>query len=177
MASSCASRCPTCRPPRAEAARSTNQTENNTWWSVCLPLPGYRECSVAETSSARPRASSALRAYDQVVEQLASATRRVTRVAGAGAGTSLPGLVVQRLDPGLGRRRAALLTDGVTVVSGTNGKTTTAAMIAAILAARGTSVVANSSGANLFRGVAGSLAAMRADDRAGVFEVDEGALG
>src|SRR5207302_1841539 len=72
--------------------------------------------------------------------------------------------------------RAARLDGGIVVVSGTNGKTTTAAMIAAILRSGGDVVVTNASGANLFRGVAASLATMPTGSRAGVFEVDEGAL-
>src|SRR5207247_7908811 len=66
--------------------------------------------------------------------------------------------------------------DGIVVVSGTNGKTTTAGMIAAILEAEDEAVVANGSGANLFRGIAATLASTPASARAGVFEVDEGAL-
>jgi UDP-N-acetylmuramyl tripeptide synthase len=117
-----------------------------------------------------------VRAYDALIRRLALATRAATRLSGSGAGTSLPGLVIQKLDPGFVGRRAGRLTDGIVIVSGTNGKTTTAAMIAAILRAEGVPVVTNESGANLFRGAAATLARAPASARAGVFEVDEGAL-
>ena len=117
-----------------------------------------------------------LRAYDEVIRVVALAARAAARVTGAGAGTSAPGLVIQKLDPGFVQRRAARLSDGIVVVSGTNGKTTTAAMIAAILRAQGLNVVTNGSGANLFRGIAATLAGAPSSARAGVFEVDEGAL-
>jgi lipid II isoglutaminyl synthase (glutamine-hydrolysing) len=120
--------------------------------------------------------SQPVRAYDEVVRRLALAARAAARVTRTGAGTSLPGLLIQKLDPGFVERRAARLGDGVAVVSGTNGKTTTAAMIAAILTAEEEAVVANGSGANLFRGIAATLATTPPSARAGVFEVDEGAL-
>jgi UDP-N-acetylmuramyl tripeptide synthase len=49
-------------------------------------------------------------------------------------------------------------------------------MIAAVLGSGGTPVLANASGANLFRGVATAMATAHGGERAGVFEVDEGAL-
>src|SRR5919198_2206223 len=117
-----------------------------------------------------------IRAYDAAVGGVASAVRGICRLSRIGGGTSLPGLVVQRLDPGFVARRSRLLPDGVTVVSGTNGKTTTAAMLSCILSAGSRQTVTNHSGANLFRGVAAALARAPSTASAGVFEVDEGAL-
>ena len=122
------------------------------------------------------RSSPSARAYDEVIRHVALGARTAARLTRVGAGTSLPGLVIQKLDPGFVRRRASRLGAGVVVVSGTNGKTTTAAMITAILAAEDEAVVANGSGANLFRGIAATLAGTPASARVGVFEVDEGAL-
>src|SRR5919197_2255269 len=114
--------------------------------------------------------------YDRAIARLARAAARLSRLSGAGAGSSIPGLVLQRLDPGFVRRRAAPLPRGVVLVSGTNGKTTTTAMIRTILHAEGIPTVSNESGANLFRGVAAALADAPPGAQAGVFEVDEGAL-
>ncbi len=61
-----------------------------------------------------------------------------------------------------------------TLVSATNGKTTTTAMAAEILGA-GRRLAWNRAGANLLSGVASALAAARHADL-GLFEVDEGAL-
>jgi UDP-N-acetylmuramyl tripeptide synthase len=104
----------------------------------------------------------------------ARATGAAARLAGRG-GTSLPGKVLMRAEPHAIARLAARLPQGSVVVSATNGKTTTAAMIAAILARRGTKLVHNRAGANMAGGVAAALAAERGE--LGLFEVDEFWLG
>jgi UDP-N-acetylmuramyl tripeptide synthase len=80
-------------------------------------------------------------------------------------------------------RLAGLLEHGSVVVSATNGKTTTAAMIAAIIERDGRRIVHNRAGANMIGGVASALAAAardgarRLDGDLGLFEVDEFWLG
>ena len=108
---------------------------------------------------------------------VARAVGGVTRVAGRGGGTSLPGKVLTRLDPHAIRALASRLPQGSVVLSATNGKTTTAAMIAAVLERRGTRLVHNRAGANMAGGIASTLlgAARRdgIDGDLGLFEVDE----
>jgi UDP-N-acetylmuramyl tripeptide synthase len=107
----------------------------------------------------------------------ARATGAVTRLAGRG-GTSLPGKVLMRAEPHAIARLAKRLPRGSVVVSATNGKTTTAAMVAAILARTGTRLVHNRAGANMAGGVAAALAAAsRRGGDMGLFEVDEFWLG
>ncbi len=107
----------------------------------------------------------------------AKATGAVTRMAGRG-GTSLPGKVLMRAEPHAIARLAARLPRGSVVVSATNGKTTTAAMVASILARTGTRLVHNRAGANMAGGVAAALAASaRRGGDMGLFEVDEFWLG
>jgi len=77
---------------------------------------------------------------------------------GRGGGTSAPGLVAERIDPAMLTKLTARLRDGVIVVAGTNGKTTTSRMIADILDASGRKVVHNRSGSNLVRGVVSAVA-------------------
>jgi len=98
----------------------------------------------------------------------------LSRLAGAGGGTTVPGKLLSKLDPGAIDRLAARLPAGSALISATNGKTTTAAMAAEILAPR-FRLAHNRAGANLVSGVASSLLA---GDHAelGLFEVDEGAL-
>lgn len=72
-------------------------------------------------------------------------------------GTTLPGRVVRSIDPGIIGRLSARLKEGCLVVSATNGKTTTCAMIAGILAEAGLKVARNREGANLAAGVATAL--------------------
>ena len=66
-------------------------------------------------------------------------------------GNALPGLVVEKLFPGYLPRAMAGLAQGVVVVSGTNGKTTTTKMVATILAER-YRVLTNDTGSNFVRG-------------------------
>ncbi|MGC1165676.1 MAG: MurT ligase domain-containing protein, partial [Solirubrobacterales bacterium] len=90
---------------------------------------------------------------------------------GRGGGTTLPGRVLLRLDPEAIARLGARLEGGTTIVSATNGKTTTAGMIAAILAADGRHPVHNRAGSNMTWGVATAL--LEQPGREGLFEVDE----
>jgi UDP-N-acetylmuramyl tripeptide synthase len=99
---------------------------------------------------------------------------RLSRLARTGGGTTLPGKLLAKLDPGSIDRLAARLPHGSALISATNGKTTTAAMAAEILSPRAR-LAHNSSGANLVSGVASALLASD-DAELGLFEVDEGAL-
>jgi UDP-N-acetylmuramyl tripeptide synthase len=98
----------------------------------------------------------------------------LSRLAGRGGGTTLPGKLLWKLDPGAIDALARRLPQGSVAVSATNGKTTTAAMAAEILRP-GVGVAHNDSGANLVSGVASSLLRARGAEL-GLFEVDEGAL-
>jgi lipid II isoglutaminyl synthase (glutamine-hydrolysing) len=104
---------------------------------------------------------------------LARAARGVARALGRG-GTTLPGRVLLRLDRHAIARLAPRLDAGSLVVSATNGKTTTAAMIASVLDRQGVRVVHNRTGSNMAGGVASALLdAPRDGGRLGLFEVDE----
>jgi UDP-N-acetylmuramyl tripeptide synthase len=94
-----------------------------------------------------------------------------SRASGRGGGTTLPGRVLLRLEPDAIARLGARLDAGATLVSATNGKTTTAGMIAALLEADGRHPVHNRAGSNMTWGVATALLEQR--DREGLFEVDE----
>ncbi len=109
------------------------------------------------------------------VETAAARTAgRLSRLAGRGGGTTLPGKLLWKLDPGAVDRLGKRLSQGSALVSATNGKTTTAAMARAILAPRAR-LAHNDSGANLVSGVASALLAADGAEL-GLFEVDEAAL-
>jgi UDP-N-acetylmuramyl tripeptide synthase len=101
---------------------------------------------------------------------------RAARLGGKG-GTSLPGKVLTRLRPDAIARMADRLDEGSVVLSATNGKTTTAALVASILEAHGTTLVHNRQGANMAGGIAASLLGSwrrgRPTGSLGLFEVDE----
>jgi len=104
----------------------------------------------------------------------ARAVGGLSRLARTGGGTTIPGKLLWKLDPGAIDRLAALLPRGSVLISATNGKTTTAAMVAEILG-RETHLAHNRAGANLVSGVASALLESEGAEL-GLFEVDEAAL-
>ncbi len=111
---------------------------------------------------------------------LARAVGVLARRAGRG-GTSLPGKVLLRMEPGALEALAGRLENGAAVISATNGKTTTAGMAAEILGRAGHVLVHNRAGANMAGGVASALldaaqvggGGIRTAGDLGLFEVDE----
>ena len=101
----------------------------------------------------------------------AHAVARLSRWARRGGGTTLPGKLVWKLDPGALDTLARALPQGVALVSATNGKTTTAAMASTILSPT-RRLAWNNSGANLASGIASTLLLAR-DAELGLLEVDE----
>jgi UDP-N-acetylmuramyl tripeptide synthase len=102
---------------------------------------------------------------------LSRALGAASRASGRGGGTTLPGRVLLRMEPEAIARLGDGLARGTTIVSATNGKTTTAGMIAAILAADGRQPVHNRAGSNMTWGVATALLEQQGEE--GLFEVDE----
>ena len=108
---------------------------------------------------------------------LARAVGAVSRLRGGGA-SSAPGKVLMRLDPGAIAELSSRLPLGSVLVSATNGKTTTSALLAGILERAGISLVNNRSGANMAGGIASTLLAAagrrgKIAGELGLFEVDE----
>src|SRR5579864_5716270 len=109
------------------------------------------------------------------------ATGTLSRITGRGGGTTLPGDVARAIDPAVLTELTQDLTHGSVVITGTNGKTTTARLITWLLEGAGHKTVANRAGANLIFGVT-AAALMQANPRArldkdwGVFEIDEASL-
>ena len=112
---------------------------------------------------------------DEAVARAARLAGAVIRVTGRGQGATLPGLLAERVAPGVTRRRARRL-ERVVLVSGTNGKTTTTAMLTAALAADGRRVATNASGSNLYRGLTTAMLEAGPAAQDGVLEVDEAVL-
>ncbi len=108
---------------------------------------------------------------------LARAAGALSRLRGGGA-TSVPGKVLLRLEPSAIGLLGARLRHGSVLISATNGKTTTAAMAAAIFAQDGVELVHNRAGANMAGGIASTLLACAHGRNSiagelGLFEVDE----
>ncbi|MEX2159486.1 MAG: MurT ligase domain-containing protein [Dehalococcoidia bacterium] len=107
-----------------------------------------------------------------------------SRALGRGGGTAVAGLAALHIDPALPAHLASTLGRGCAIVTGTNGKTTTARMLASMASEAALRPLANPSGSNLMRGIATALIESAdlagrvrdASQRLGVFEVDEATL-
>jgi UDP-N-acetylmuramyl tripeptide synthase len=109
---------------------------------------------------------------------LGKATATLSRCLRQGGGTTLPGRVARAIEPEVMGRVAQRLASGSVIVAGTNGKTTTAHLLAHMMRAVGHRPVHNRAGANLAAGIASALvehADLRGRTRGdlGIFEVDE----
>ncbi len=102
---------------------------------------------------------------------LARAVGAASRASGRGGGTTLPGRLLLKLDPRAIAKLGSGLAGQVTLISATNGKTTTAGMLAALLHAEGRAPVHNRAGSNMTWGIATALLEQRGGE--GLFEVDE----
>jgi UDP-N-acetylmuramyl tripeptide synthase len=98
-----------------------------------------------------------------------------------GGGTSFPGAIARRIDPLVLQKVASASKGRKAVISGSNGKTTTCRMLAALAQANGISVAQNRTGSNLLKGVT-SVAVREADLRGRMdaqlilLEIDEATL-
>lgn len=106
--------------------------------------------------------------------RLAQTALRIARKKGSGG----PGLVTNRVSPQLLERVLGSFPEGLVVVSGTAGKSTTTKMVTALLRAHGLRVFTNSSTANLPQGIASAILDAgdwrgRIDADIAVIEMDE----
>ena len=104
-----------------------------------------------------------------------------SRVLRFGGGSTLPGRVARAVNPSFVPSMVSGLPLGRVLITGTNGKTTTATLLASVLEGAGITPVHNRTGANLMAGIASAL--IKESDlsgtltgRIGLFEVDEAAL-
>ena len=108
----------------------------------------------------------------------AGAAGRLLNISG---GTSFPGSVARLIDPRVLQKVATASRARKAAITGSNGKTTTCRMLAALAQASGTSVAQNRSGSNLLQGV--TAVAVREADLRGkmdarllLLEVDEATM-
>ena len=87
-----------------------------------------------------------------------------------GGGSALPGLFVEKIDPNFMKRALSTLPQGVVLISGTNGKTTTTKIVVELLESQGLTVFTNRTGSNFTRGVVAAL--LGEVDRHGVLDAD-----
>jgi UDP-N-acetylmuramyl tripeptide synthase len=110
--------------------------------------------------------------------KLAGATGRFLRI---GGGTSLPGMIARRIDPNVLKSVIGASKAKKIAITGSNGKTTTARMTAAIASASGLNVSQNRTGSNLLQGVTSVAVNFadifgRLDSDVLLFEIDEATI-
>lgn len=100
----------------------------------------------------------------------------LTKLFKIGGGSAAPGLYGLKIEPELVGKLSQKIPKNI-VITGTNGKTTTAKMIAHFAKEAGVKVIRNHTGSNLERGIASSLihnSNLKAD--LGIWELDEAAF-
>ncbi len=112
--------------------------------------------------------------------RLAIAVGRLVRALARyrGGGSAIPGRIAQIIHPEFLRHTIGRIPGGVVFVTGSNGKSTTTAMLVSVLRAHGLSVFTNPAGSNLPQGLASAVLADagpsgRIDADIAVLEVDE----
>ena len=103
----------------------------------------------------------------------------INKLTGSGA-TAAPGLYALKIDPNLVKKLTKNLKYGSTIISGTNGKTTTSRLAFDILSTK-YKIIHNRQGSNLLRGIASTLINKssllgKIDTDLGIWEVDEATL-
>ncbi|BAB74416.1 MurT ligase domain-containing protein [Anabaena sp. FACHB-709] len=87
-----------------------------------------------------------------------------------GAASVLPGSIARRIEPRLLQLLSQQVKNGVIIIAGTNGKTTTALLLCTILENKGYRVCHNSTGANLENGLMTAL--LESTNLVGTLDVD-----
>lgn len=112
---------------------------------------------------------------------LARSVAVAVRLSGRGAASVMPGSIARRVQPRALALLAKQLRQGVILVAGTNGKTTTALLLREMLEGAGLRTIHNATGANLENGLAAALLAAadwtgRLRQDVAILEVDENVL-
>src|SRR5439155_3037735 len=110
--------------------------------------------------------------------KLAGASGRFLRI---GGGTSLPGVIARRIDPNILKEVMGASKAKKIVITGSNGKTTTARMTATIADFSGKRISHNRTGSNMLQGVTAVAVNFanvfgHLDSDVLLFEVDEGTI-
>ena len=100
----------------------------------------------------------------------AKATSYLIKKLNRGNGVTLPGYVARTIDPNILRTLSAMVKKKTIVTMGTNGKTTTNAILASVLETEGNTVIINRTGANMLNGIISAF--VLATDKSGQLHAD-----
>ena len=105
----------------------------------------------------------------KLATRIGKIVRKLSRLRG-GSGSALPGLVIENLSPHYLEEALSELPQGIVIITGTNGKTTTTKMVVSLLRDQGLKVFTNKTGSNFTRGIVAS--ALNEVNDAGIIEAD-----
>lgn len=116
----------------------------------------------------------------RIISNLAKILASTSKYLGKGSGTALPGLIVERHFLNILKPISEQFEE-IILISGTNGKTTTRAILVDIYEKNGISVCTNRGGANIIRGIASTLLLNldkvgSVSSRVAILEVEEASL-
>ena len=94
-----------------------------------------------------------MRLRSKLAIKCAKATSSLIKKMNRGSGATLPGYVARRIDPNILKEISGQVRDKILVTMGTNGKTTTNAILCRALEAEGKKVIINRTGANMMNGI------------------------
>ena len=100
----------------------------------------------------------------------AKGTSSLIKKMGRGSGATLPGLIARKIDPDIMSEMTKMVRNKVIVTMGTNGKTTTNAVMARALKNEGYKIITNNTGANMYNGILSAF--VLAADKKGSIDCD-----
>lgn len=111
-----------------------------------------------------------MRLRSRIAIRFAKITSGLIKIMNRGSGVTLPGYVARRIDPNILREMSGQIRGKTIVTMGTNGKTTTNAILTRALEAEGKKVIINRTGANMLNGIISAF--VLATDRRGRLDAD-----
>ncbi len=111
-----------------------------------------------------------MRLRSKLAVRAAKLTSILIRKMKRGSGVTLPGYVARRIDPGILKAMAEQVRGKIIVTMGTNGKTTTNAILCRALESEGKKVIINRTGANMLNGIISAF--VLATDKKGRLDAD-----
>lgn len=111
-----------------------------------------------------------MRLRSRFAVRCAKITSFLSKKMNRGSGATLPGYVARRLDPNILKEISGQVREKILVTMGTNGKTTTNAILCRALEAEGKKVIINRTGANMLNGIISAF--VLATDKRGRLDAD-----
>ena len=111
-----------------------------------------------------------MRLRSRLAVRCAKLTSTLIKKMNRGSGVTLPGLVARLIDPGILREMASQVRGKIIVTMGTNGKTTTNAILCRAIESEGKKVIINRTGANMLNGIISAF--VLATDKKGRLDAD-----